>query len=292
MVTAFKNIVRYDRTRETLQQVFTNPKAATASLILGTIVFLTVVAPLIIPYDPTTTNPAIRNSPPGGAYLFGTDHLGRDLFSRVLMGGRTTLVLGLSAVGLALRGGVPLGMLAGYRGGRTDDVIMRVMDLVMSFPTILLALLILTAVSSSMWNAIAAIGLVFIPKVARIVRSSTLSVKNESFVQAAEVRGESDAYIMFVEILPNIMAPIMVEGTIRIGYAIIIGASLSFLGLGVQPPQPDWGYMVSSARAHIWNNPWFMLFPAIFLGATIFAFNLLGDGLRDVLDPEVEGGEL
>jgi peptide/nickel transport system permease protein len=194
--------------------------------------------------------------------------------------------MGFSSIGLALLLGVPTGLVAGFYGGKTDEVIMRALDILMSFPTLLLALMVLAVLGSNVVNAILAVGFVYSPRIARIVRGSTLSVKNEEFVEAAEARGESGPYIMVNEILPNVAAPIVVEASIRIGYAIIIAASLSFLGLGAQPPVPDWGLMISQSRSLLYDTIWYLIWPSLFLGSTVMGLNLLGDGLRDVLDPQ------
>lgn len=281
-----------ERAAQALRLIRENRSALLGVGILFPMFFLSAFAPVIAPYDPTATHVIDKFAGPGGEYLLGTDALGRDLLSRVLYGGRTTLILGLGAVGLALSLGVPIGLVAGYIGGRIDELLMRFMDVLLSFPTLLLALLIVSILSSNVVNAILAIGIVYAPRIARIVRGSTLSIKNEEFVQAAEARGESHVYIMFGEILPNILSPLVVEGSIRIGFAIIVGSSLSFLGLGAQPPQPDWGYMIAQSRQYIWQTPWFLLWPSLFLGLTVLGFNLLGDGLREILDPRITGEEV
>jgi peptide/nickel transport system permease protein len=274
------------------RELLSNRNAVLGLALLVPIFVVSVFAPVITPHDPTATNASDRFEGPSGEYLLGTDNFGRDLLSRVMLGGRTTLYLGLTAVGLALALGVPVGLAAGYLGGRVDEVLMRAMDILMSIPSLLLALLIVSMLSANVTNAVLAIGIVYAPRIARIVRGSTLSVKNEAFVAAAEARGESDLYIMFGEILPNVVSPIIVEASIRIGFAIIIGTSLSFLGLGTQPPQADWGFMIAQARSYIFNTVWFLLWPSLLLGATVLGFNLLGDGLRDVLDPRVTGEDL
>lgn len=274
------------------RELLSNRNAVIGLALLVPVVLVSVFAPVLTPHDPTKTNVADKFEGPSAEYPLGTDNFGRDLLSRVMMGGRTTLYLGLTSVTLALVLGVPVGLAAGYLGGRTDEVLMRAMDILMSIPSLLLALLIVSMLSSNITNAVIAIGIVYAPRIARIVRGSALSVKNEAFVAAAEARGESDVYIMFGEILPNVVSPIIVEASIRIGFAIIIGTSLSFLGLGTQPPQADWGFMIAQARTYIYNTVWFLLWPSLLLGATVLGFNLLGDGLRDVLDPRVTGEEL
>lgn len=269
-----------------------NRSALIGLALLVPVVAMSVFAPVIVPHDPTETHVSDRFEGPSQEYLLGTDNYGRDLLSRIMMGGRTTLFLGTASIGIALLVGVPTGLLAGYFGGTTDEALMRFMDILLSFPALLLALLIVSMLSSSVTNAVLAIGVVYAPRIARVVRGSTLSVKNEEFVKAAEARGESDLYVMFGEILPNIVSPIVVEASIRVGFAIIIGTSLSFLGLGAQPPQADWGYMVAQARNFIYNTPWFLLWPSLTLTATVLGFNLLGDGLRDIFDPKIQGEKL
>ncbi|MEA5387967.1 ABC transporter permease [Haloarculaceae archaeon H-GB11] len=224
--------------------------------------------------------------------MLGTDNLGRDLLSRVIVGGQSSLLLGFSATAFSMVFGVPIGLIAGYMGGRVDEYLMRLMDILMSIPILLLGILILVALPSSLINVIFAIGVVFVPRIGRVTRSATLSVSQEPYVMAAKSRGESTPYILFQEILPNVMAPIVVEASVRVGYAILIGTSLSFLGLGAGPPNADWGYMIATARNHIYETPWFLLWPSLALLLTIMATNLLGDGLNDVLDPRTGGGRL
>lgn len=286
-----------------LRQLYRNPKSRFGIFVLTPIVLASVFArpfdvagitvqPFsLAPHDPLQTDIANRYAPPGGTYLLGTDHVGRDILSRTLLGGRTSLLLGAGATLLALVMGVPIGMVAGYKGGRIDEALMRLMDSLMSIPTLLLGILILTVLPPSVWNVIIAVGIVYAPRISRVVRSATLSETTEEYVLAAEARGESDGYILFREIFPNITAPIVVEGSIRVGFAILIGTSLSFLGLGAQPPYPDWGFMIATARGHIYQTPWFLLWPSLALAATVLSINMLGDGLRDILDPKVSGGE-
>lgn len=270
----------------TVWRALKNPKIAIGLGILVPIVIVSLLGDLVTPYDPLANHLADRYAAPSGEYLLGTDHLGRDLLSRIIVGGRTSLLLGFGATTISLLGGVPIGLLAGYSGGRIDEWLMRIMDIIMSVPTLLLGLLILVALPSSIINVIFAIGLVFIPRIARVTRSATLAEREESYILAAQARGESSSHILFREILPNVTAPIAVEGSIRVGYAIMIGTSLSFLGLGSGPPYPDWGFMISVAREHLYQTPWYILWPSLALLLTIMATNLLGDGLRDVLDPK------
>lgn len=282
-----------DRLQDFSRDIFTNPSALIGTIIVTTMISVSLVGPSIAPFDPTAIHGADRLQGPifldaeNSKYILGTDNLGRDLLSRTLLGGRGTLLLGMLASGLALAVGVPIGMFSGYVGGKVDEVIMRFMDALLSLPGLLLALLILTTLSSNIWNAIIAVGIGNIPPLSRIIRSATISEKQEEYVLAAEARGESTLSVLFGEIFPNIISVIVVEGTIRVGFAILAGSSLSFLGLGAQPPTPDWGYMVAQARVHTYSSIWFLLWPALALATTILGFNILGDGLRDVLDPQV-----
>jgi len=273
-----------------LSRVKGNNQALIGLALLIPILTLTLFAPVLAPHDPAENNAGDRFAAPSLEHPFGTDNLGRDLFSRVLLGGQTTVLLGISAALLGLLLGLPIGLASGYYGGRIDEYMMRFMDLLMGIPTLLFALLIMSALTPSLWNVVFAIGVIFSPRIGRVIRSSTLSVKEEEFVRAAKARGESDLYIMFQEILPNITGPIFIEVSIRIGYAMLIGASLSFLGLGTQPPAPDWGFMVAASREHMWSSPYYLLFPSLALMFTILGFNLLGDGLREIMDPRVESG--
>lgn len=270
-------------------KILTNPRILVGLAFLLPILAMAILGEAIAPYDPTVAHVADRYAGPGGQYLLGTDHLGRDLLSRVLLGGRTSLLLGFGATALALTLGVPIGLFAGYSKGRVDEVLMRTMDIIMSVPTLLLGLLILVVLPSSILNVILAIGVVYAPRIARVTRSATLSVSEEEYVMAAKARGESNVYILFREILPNVTGPIVVEGSVRVGYAIMIGTSLSFLGLGTGPPNPDWGFMIATARGHIYQTPWFIIWPSLALLITVMSTNLIGDGLRDVLDPRATG---
>jgi peptide/nickel transport system permease protein len=260
-----------------------NTSLAIGSTILTFAILVSLFGPLISPQATTEQNILARLQGPSVKYFLGTDQYGRDLLSRTLLGGRTSLILGVGAVSLGLLIGIPIGLLTGYFKGKTDEIIMRFMDTLLSFPSLLMALLIITALGASMSHAMLAIGIANCPGISRIVRSATLSVRSEEFVLAAEARGESHFYIMFSEIFPNILPPIIIEATIRIGFAILIGASLSFLGLGVQPPLADWGLMIRDSREYLFLSSWPLICPGVALGMTIVGFNLFGDGLRDVI---------
>jgi len=212
--------------------------------------------------------------------------MGRDLFSRVLDGTKISLFVGVAAVSISLSVGVLLGAIAGYRGGRTDTIIMRIMDMLLSIPSILLAIAFMAALGKGLGKAVIAIGLVSIPEYARIVRGSILSIKESDYVQAAKVIGNRDRRIIFKHILPNIVSLIVVRATLGISTAILDTAALGFLGLGVQPPYAEWGDMLGRARGFIFSAPYTLIFPGIAITITVLAFNLLGDGLRDALDPK------
>jgi peptide/nickel transport system permease protein len=205
----------------------------------------------------------------------------------VLVGARPTLLMGFGATAFSLAVGVPLGLVAGYRRGRVDEAIMRAMDVLMSFPPILLGLLVLAVTTPALWKAILAVGIVYVPPMVRLARSVTLEIAQEEFILAARARGDRGWRILVAEILPNAWPPIAVEGSLRVTFAILLGAALSFLGLGAQPPTADWGLMISEARTFIERAPWMTLAPGIVMCVTVIAVNLLGDGLREVLDPRM-----
>jgi len=262
------------------------------TLVCGTIVLLAIVglataAPWIAPYPYDEMGIMARLKPPSAAHWFGTDEFGRDVLSRVLIGARPTLYMGFGATALSLLVGVPLGLIAGYRRGRVDEAIMRGADVLMSFPPILLGLLVLAVTTPALWKAILAVGVVYIPPIVRVARSATLELAQEEFILAAKARGDGGAYILVAEILPNAWPPIAVEASLRITFAILLGAALSFLGMGAQPPTADWGLMISEARAFVERAPWITLAPGIAMCLTVIGVNLLGDGLRELLDPRL-----
>jgi len=260
---------------------------AVGALVLMSIVVAATVATFITPYPYDEMNILVRLKPPSEAHWFGTDEFGRDVLSRTLIGARPTLLMGFGATAFSLLVGVPLGLVAGYRRGRVEEAIMRTMDVLMSFPPILLGLLVLAVTTPSLWKAMLAVGIVYVPPIVRLTRSVTLDVAQEEFILAAQARGDSAWRILLAEILPNAWPPIAVEGSLRITFAILLGAALSFLGLGAQPPSADWGLMISEARAFIEKAPWITLAPGILMCITVIAVNLLGDGLREVLDPRM-----
>ncbi len=275
---------------ETLRQ----NKAAVAGLaIIGILALLALsvwisqlMGKQILPFDPNYSDMSKSFIPPGAEHWFGTDQLGRDIFSRVLDGTKISLFVGLAAVAISLSAGVILGSLAGYFGGKLDTVIMRVMDMMLAIPSILLAIAFMAALGKGIDKAVIAIGLVSIPEYARIVRGSFLSIKEQDFVQAAKVIGNRHRRIIFRHILPNVISLIVVRATLGISTAVLDTAALGFLGLGVQPPFAEWGDMLGRARGFIFTAPYTLIFPGIAITVTVLAFNLLGDGLRDALDPK------
>jgi len=262
-------------------------KLVVGGIIILVLLILAALAPWIAPYRFDEMSLLKRLKPPSAAHWYGTDEFGRDVLSRTLMGARLSLLMGIGATLISLVIGVPLGLLAGYRRGWFDEILMRTMDVLLSFPPIMLGLLILAVTQPALWKAVVAIGIVYVPPIVRITRSVTLDLANEEFIQAAHVRGDTTRYILFSEILPNAWPPIAVEGSLRITFAILLGAALSFVGMGAQPPSSDWGLMVSEARPFVDSAPWIALAPGLAMCFTVIGINLLGDGLREALDPRL-----
>ncbi|MCL4424087.1 MAG: ABC transporter permease [Firmicutes bacterium] len=256
-------------------------------VIITAMVLVALLAPAIASHDPLKQDISNRFARPSRDHYFGTDALGRDLYSRVVFGARLSLMLGVVAVGIAFSVGVLTGLLAGYYP-RVDMVIMRLVDILMAFPAILLAIAIVGVLGPGVFNAIIAIGITSIPGFIRITRASVLSLRQTEYVEAARATGAADIRILYRHIFPNIMAPIIVFGTLHLSSAILSGAILSFLGLGAQPPTPEWGAMVSSSRQYLHLAPHMALFPILAIFLTVLGFNFLGDGLRDVLDPRLK----
>ena len=257
-----------------------------AIVLLTLIAVLTALAPQLLPYDPMAQDLAHSFSAPNAAHWFGTDQQGRDISCRTLVGSQISLTVGLLSVAIALTIGVLLGAVAGYKGGWIDTAIMRVMDMMLAIPSILLAIAFMAALGRGIDKAIIAIGFVSIPEYARIVRAQVLAVKQSDYVAAARVIGDSDAVIIFRHVLPNVMPSIIVRATLGISSAILDAAALGFLGLGVQPPAAEWGDMLGRGRNYIFSAPHTMIFPGLAITVTVLAFNLLGDGVRDAFDPK------
>jgi peptide/nickel transport system permease protein len=261
-------------------------------MIGATLVTLLVAAglfgPIIVPYGPIDIAPQRSLQPPNWSHPFGTDTLGRDILSRVLSGARISLRLGLVAVALAATVGIVIGLVAGFYGGIVDSLLMRVVDALLAFPNILLALAIIAILGRSLTNVMIAVGLASIPAYARLVRSSTLSIKEMAYVEAARAVGCTGGTIMRRHILPNLVAPVIVLATLGLAAAIFAASSLSFLGVGAQPPTPEWGAMVSQGRDRLEQAWWISAFPGLAIALSVMAINILGDGLRDVLDPRMK----
>jgi peptide/nickel transport system permease protein len=273
--------------RDTVDVFNKNKTSWVGLIILLILLLLALSAPWLAPYNPVEQHIVYRLQPPSSHYLLGTDQYGRDILSRILWGSRTSLLIGVSSIMLGMFFGSAMGLLAGYKGGLTDNAIMRLMDVFMSFPTLILGLLIVAVLGASVTNLIVAIALTVVPRFARIARAPTVSVKERDFVEAARAMGFSDLRIMAVHILPNIMGEIMVMASLWIATAVRIEASLSFIGLGVKPPAPTWGGMIREGFEFILDAPWLSIYPGLFILITVFGFNLLGDGLRDALDPKL-----
>jgi peptide/nickel transport system permease protein len=266
------------------------PLAAAGGLIILVMVICAVFAPIIAPQDPARINTRQAFLPPSGEHWFGTDNYGRDMFARIVYGSRVALAVGLIGTGLAVIGGAAIGLVSGYSGGWPDMALMRVIDAIQAFPGIILAMAITGVKGPSLTMTFIAVSITLIARPARVVRGSVLSAKAMSWTEAARLLGASDARIMFRHILPNVVAPIIVLASLTLGIAILIEAGLSFLGLGVQPPTPAWGSMLSGAGANYFSTyPLLAIFPGVAISLAVFAFNLFGDGLRDVLDPRLRG---
>jgi peptide/nickel transport system permease protein len=266
-----------------------NPGAVAGGAVLLVVVLFSVFAPIIAPYDPIDQDSQAIRAAPSRAHLFGADNFGRDVFSRVLYGGRMSLPVGFIAVGMTAIVGVGLGLVAGYYGGWLDTVIMRWVDLMLAFPGILLAMSLVAILGSSLFNLMLAVGIAAIPEYTRVVRGTVLSVRETEYVMAARVCGVRDRAIILRHIFPNVLPPVIVLATLGIAGAIILGSTLSFLGLGIKPPTPEWGNMLADGKSLLRHFWWVSFFPGLAIMLTVLAINLLGDGLRDALDPRLRG---
>jgi peptide/nickel transport system permease protein len=266
------------------------PLGAAAASIILLIVFTAIFADVLAPYDPLFTHPEIRLTPPGWQHLFGTDDIGRDVFSRIIYGARISLWVGLLAVGIGTLAGTIIGLICGYWEGRLDLILQRFMDALMAIPGLILALAIVSVLKPNTTNAMLAIAVVIIPGNSRIVRGAVLSAKQNPYVESARALGCGHLRLIVSHILPNVTAPILIIASIWLGNAIFIEASLSFLGLGTQPPEPSWGLMLSSTgRAFMEQAPWLAIFPGLAISLAVLGFNLFGDTLRDIWDPKLRG---
>ncbi|CAN5885783.1 ABC transporter permease [soil metagenome] len=279
-------VAHRSRLQMTVSTVLRNRLAVSGLVVLAILVVVAAFAPWIAPYGINEIDVTNRLAPPSLGNLFGTDDLGRDVFSRVVVASRVSLQVGFIAVGIALVLGTPVGLIAGYYGGRVDSILMRIMDVLFSIPAIVLAIAILATLGPGIFNAMIAIGVVYTPIFARITRGSVLSVREAVFVRAAKSLGATDGRILRTHVLPNVIAPIIVQTSLSLAFAILAEAALSFLGLGVQPPDPAWGRMLSEGRGFFQLAPWMAIFPGLGILVTVMSFNFVGDGLRDALDPQ------
>jgi peptide/nickel transport system permease protein len=262
------------------------PGALVGAAVVAIILVVAIFAPLIAHADPLAQNLARQSLAPSAAHWFGTDKLGRDLFARIVYGARISIRIGFVAVGLAITVGTAIGLVAGYARGRTDAILMGAMDIMLAFPSIILAIAITTILGPSITNLMIAVGIVYVPQYARLARSSVLNVRDTEFVEAARAIGARAPAIVTRHILPNILTPLLVQATLGIATAELEAAGLSYLGLGARPPMPEWGAMLNDARDYWLSAPWALVFPGLSITLLVLGFNLLGDGLRDALDPK------
>ncbi len=285
--------VQQEREQTPLQETWTRllqNKAAVAGLgIMLIFILVAIFAPLIAPASPIEQNIAIRKSPPfTDGFILGTDELGRDILSRLIYGARLSMTIGVISVGIAMVGGVAIGTVSGYFGGWLDRIVMRLVDIMLAFPYVLLTIVIVAVLGPSLTNAMIAIGVSQMPRYVRLVRASVLAEKESDYILAERSIGTGDFELMFGSILPNCLAPIIVQATLGVGEAILSSAALSFLGLGAQPPTPEWGLMIASSREFVTSAWWIVTFPGLATLLAVLGFNLFGDGLRDVLDPRLK----
>jgi len=273
--------------RDAFRRLLRHRLAMFGAAVLFIVIVMGIFGPAISPYDPNGMDFSDRFAGPSFEHLMGTDDFGRDIFSRIIVGARVSLQVGLVAVSVATIFGTALGLIAGYSTRVTDEVIMRAMDVLYAFPAILLAIAIMAALGKGIGNAMIAIGIVYIPIFARIARGAVLGIRNEEFIIAAKALGAGDLRILVAHVLPNVLSPIIVEITLSLAFAILAEAALSFLGLGTQPPDPSWGRMLSEGRAFYRQSGWMAFFPGFAITLTVMGFNYLGDGLRDALDPKL-----
>lgn len=276
---------RPSRMKEIGEILVQNKLTLIGFILVGLIVLIGVLAPLIAPYDPNLMNMPQRLAAPSGEHLFGTDEMGRDILTRVMYGARISIVVGVVIVVSAAVIGCFLGSLSGYAGGKIDQAVMAVTDMILAFPSMVLALALTAAMGPGLLNTMLAVIIVRIPMYTRLMRGQVLAQKEQQYVRAARTFGEKPRWIVLRHIVPNCLTPLMVQMTLGIGDAILIASSMSFIGLGAQPPTPEWGAMISTARVYAIDQWWYAAFPGLFILLTIMGFNLIGDGIRDILDP-------
>ena len=264
-----------------------NPMCIVGAALVLLLLFIAIFGPWLAPNDPILVNTPDRFLAPNRDYWFGTDEFGRDIFSRILYGGRIAVQIGLVSVAVAFVGGIVLGLISGYSGGWVDTVLSRILEIWLSFPDILFVIAVVAILGPSLNTVILALGFLSIPAYARIVRGSVLSARRELYVEAARAVGVSDSRVMARHILPNVVAPLIILSSLRFGGALLTGAGLSFIGLGAQPPSPEWGAILSTGRIYMYQAPWITVFPGMAIATFVVGVNMLGDGLRDVLDPRL-----
>ncbi len=273
--------------RREIARAIKNNKTTLVGIVLTLLILLVaLLAPWLAPFDPIHQNISRGDLPPGPVHILGTDSYGRDVLSRILLGARVSLGIALSAVGLAITIGSLVGVIAGYKGGLVDAITIRVIDMLMTFPTIILGLMVLAVLGSGMFNLTLAISVAITPRFARVARGSAIAMRERDYIQAARALGMSDWRIIFVHVLPNITNEILVISTLWTGTAILQEAGLSFIGLGVKPPTPSWGGMIRDGVNQLLNQPWLSIAPGVAIFIVVLAFNMIGDGLRDVMDPK------
>lgn len=270
----------------TLIRLRRNYLAVAGFIVIAFLIGIAVFADVIAPHGYATQNFMMIRQPPSAAHLLGTDEFGRDVLSRLIYGSRISLLVGFIAVSISLVIGCAVGAIAGYFGGKADNILMRIMDVQFAIPTILLAIVISSVLGPGLFNLMIAVGITQIPNFARLMRASVLSVKEMEYIEAARAMGANHARIILMYIMPNSMAPIIVQATLSVANAILFAATLSFLGLGIQPPFPEWGGMLSAARPYLRTSAYLSIFPGLAIMITIVALNCIGDGLRDALDPK------
>ncbi len=277
---------KQSKIKEILQLLISNKAALVGLIIIILLILIAIFGKYLMPYNPYEGELSQSLQPPSSVHLFGTDEQGRDILSRIIDGTKISLRVGVTSVAIALSLGTVFGAISGYYGGKVDMIIMRFMDIILAFPSLLLAIAFMSALGRGIDKAVIAISIVTIPEYARIVRGCVLSVKENEYVQSAKAIGNGDLAIIFKHILPNVISPIIVRATLGISTAILETSALGFLGLGVQPPFAEWGSMLGSGRGYFYNAPHIILFPGFAITLTVLAFNLFGDGLRDALDPK------
>ncbi|HHV07592.1 MAG TPA: ABC transporter permease [Firmicutes bacterium] len=270
-----------------LRQFLKNPSALIGVLILSSLILISIFGPMIVPYSPYKQNTAIQLTGPTREHWLGTDEFGRDVLSRLIVGSRYSLSAGFVSVGVGLVGGLMLGAPAGYYGGIIDKIVMLFCDIMLAFPGVLLSMAIVMVMGPGIYTPMLAVGISSIPTFARLVRAQFLSLRSAPYVEAARCAGTGDAKIIRRHLLPNSLGPVVIQATLRMGSAILTAATLSFLGQGAQPPDPEWGAMLNTARPYFWTAPYLAIFPGLAITITVIAINLVGDALRDYLDPRL-----